>query len=218
MNEYLKPFVPIVKFLGAYLGKSTEVVLHDLTDWNYSVVAIENGHISGRSEDSPVTDLALRIINEGRYRDEPYLTGYISRGVNGHVLKSATYFIRDDKDALIGMMCINSDCQDMIRFRDTMQEMIQNMNIPDMAKEDVAESFTGNVTELIASNFKKVCSADEKTILSMKNKEKMEIVARLESMGTFLMKGAVGDIAKRLHISVPTLYRYLNQCKNSEIK
>lgn len=215
MNEYLKPFVPMVKFLGAYLGNGTEVVLHDLTDWNYSVVAIENGHVSGRDIGSPVTDLALKIINEGRYKHEPYMTGYISRGINGHVLKSATFFIRNPKDELVGMMCINSDCQDMVRVRDMMDALIKSMNIPEATGEEVIENFTGNVADLIEANFRKVCSADDEKIRAMKHKEKMEIVTRLDAMGTFLMKGAVGEIAERLHISVPTLYRYLNRCKNT---
>lgn len=215
MNEYLKPFIPLVHFLGAYLGKSTEVVLHDLTDWNYSVVAIENGHVSGRTIGSPVTDLALKIINEGRYRHEPYMTGYISKGTNGHVLKSATFFIRNPQDELVGMMCINSDCQDIVRVRDMLDMVIQNMNIPETTGE-IAENFTGNVNDLIEANFRKVCDMDDEQIIAMKHKEKIEIVAKLETMGTFLMKGAVSDIAQRLHISVPTLYRYLNHCKNGE--
>ena len=46
MNKYLRSYLPLVDFLADCLGDSTEVVLHDLTDWHQSVVAISNGHIS----------------------------------------------------------------------------------------------------------------------------------------------------------------------------
>ena len=95
MNKYLEPYVPMMDFLAAFLGKSTEIVLHDLTDWHCSVVAIRNGHISG----------------------------YQSRARNGHVLKSATYFIHDNHRNIVGMMCLNTDCQNMVRARELMTEL-----------------------------------------------------------------------------------------------
>lgn len=79
MNKYLEPYVPLMDFLAAFLGKSTEIVLHDLMDWHCSVVAIRNGHISGREMGSPVTDLALQVLNEAKYKDVPYISGYQSR-------------------------------------------------------------------------------------------------------------------------------------------
>lgn len=124
MNKYLEPYVPMMDFLAAFLGKSTEIVLHDLTDWHCSVVAIRNGHISGREVGSPVTDLALQVLNEAKYKDVPYISGYQSRARNGHVPKSATYFIHDNHRNIVGMMCLNTDCQNMVRARDLMTEMI----------------------------------------------------------------------------------------------
>ena len=39
MNSKVAAFVPFVDFLGAALGSSTEVVLHDLTEPDRSVVS-----------------------------------------------------------------------------------------------------------------------------------------------------------------------------------
>ena len=36
-----------VQMLGTVLGRTTEVVLHDLTRPEHSVIAIANGHVSG---------------------------------------------------------------------------------------------------------------------------------------------------------------------------
>lgn len=212
MNKYLEPYITLMDFLADYLGKNTEIVLHDLTDWHASIVAIRNSHISGRSVGSPITDLALKIINEAKYKDHPYITGYQSRGKNGHVLKSATFFIRDKHDNIVGMMCLNSDCENLVRARDFLTDLIDNLEIPESCS-DVSETFNLSVTDLIESNFEKVYPDVSIRPEELSQKEKMEIVEHLNDMGTFLMKGAVGHIADKLRVSIPTIYRYLNQIK-----
>ena len=82
----------------------------------------------------------------------------------------------------------------------------------------MTESFNMNVTDLIESNLAKAYPDISIKPEELSQKEKMEIVGRLNAMGTFLMKGAVGYIAEKLRVSIPTLYRYLNQLKSREEK
>ncbi|HON34209.1 MAG TPA: PAS domain-containing protein, partial [Synergistales bacterium] len=42
-NPLLGPLVPVVKLLGAMLGKDCEIVLHDVSGEEPFIVAIENG-------------------------------------------------------------------------------------------------------------------------------------------------------------------------------
>ena len=49
MTDLLYSYKTTVKFLGSVLGPDYEVVLQDLSNINHSVIAIENGHISGRT-------------------------------------------------------------------------------------------------------------------------------------------------------------------------
>ena len=44
----------VVSFLGEALGPDYEVVLHDLTSEDGTIVAIVNNHISGRTEGAPL--------------------------------------------------------------------------------------------------------------------------------------------------------------------
>lgn len=53
MNDKVAAMMPLVDFLGAALGSATEVVLHDLTEPESSVVKIVNGHVSGRNVGAP---------------------------------------------------------------------------------------------------------------------------------------------------------------------
>ncbi|GEB80630.1 hypothetical protein DDE01_20450 [Desulfovibrio desulfuricans] len=53
----IERYVPLVDFLGAFLGEDCEVVLHDVRNPDNSVLAIANNHISGRRKGAPLTDL-----------------------------------------------------------------------------------------------------------------------------------------------------------------
>lgn len=61
MTDLLYSYTTTVKFLGSVLGPDYEVVLQDLSNINHSVIAIENGHISGRTIGSPLTLSLIHI-------------------------------------------------------------------------------------------------------------------------------------------------------------
>ena len=42
--------IPIVELLGKMLGSDYEIVLHDVSDGNTSIVALVNGNLTGRLE------------------------------------------------------------------------------------------------------------------------------------------------------------------------
>ena len=61
MDARLEPYRVVVSFLGEALGPDYEVVLHDLTSEDGTIVAIVNNHISGRTEGAPLSNMALRL-------------------------------------------------------------------------------------------------------------------------------------------------------------
>ena len=93
--------------MGAALGKDCEVVLHDLRYPDESVIAIANGDISSRKLGAPATDFILKLMQVGKKRDQEYMTNYYGKSVNGHTLRSSTFFIHDEEDNIIGALCLN---------------------------------------------------------------------------------------------------------------
>ena len=47
----------------------------------------------------------------------------------------------------------------------------------------------------------------------MGKQEKIEVVERLQGLGTFMVKGTIWHVADMLGVSVPTVYRYLATIK-----
>ncbi|MBC8546016.1 PAS domain-containing protein [Clostridiaceae bacterium NSJ-31] len=212
MNQYVSAYLPLVDFLADCLGENTEVVLHDLTDCRQPVVAIRNGHISGRSVGSPITDLSLRVLKAASFEQVPYQVNYQGAAQNGHLLKSSAYFIKDDSGRFVGMLCINTDYHDLVASRDLLNRVIAMCKVPSEGAA-VSETPNRNVQELVINHIRRACPEIDLIAETMQQKEKMELVEQLNDMGTFLIKGAIGYVAEALHVSVPTIYRYLNLVK-----
>jgi len=87
-------------------GKKCEVVLHDFSEPQKSIVAIENGHVTERKVGDPITDLALSLWRENGYKDKKTdrIINYKTKSKNGKILKSSTVFIRNNQKKIIGCL------------------------------------------------------------------------------------------------------------------
>ena len=157
MNQKLKPYLVLVDFLADALGNNTEVVLHDVTDCKDSVVAIRNGHISGRQEGSSMTDLGLKVLQEGQESGKEYMAGYHGRAQDGTLLQASTYFIKDEDGSIIGMLCLNTDYSRILEVRDKMKDLMEIMGVPEQVGEERAVTgYSMNVSDLIKNNIRRV--------------------------------------------------------------
>ena len=51
---------------------------------------------------------------------------------------------------------------------------------------------------------------------AMRPADKLDIIRSLEGQGVFSTKGSVGQVARELHISEPTVYRYLQRIRSGK--
>ncbi len=208
-NPLLDSFVPLVEALGKMFGKNCEVVLHDISNPQKSIVAIANGHVTGRTVGGPMTDYGLVNLREGRYEDE---INYRSMGKDGKILKSSTIFIKDENKNAIGCICINYDMSEM--------EMLKNMLAEICGTESdnfqvVDESFNDDVNNVLANIVSSTLDNFGKPVNYMVKDDKVNVVRVLDSKGVFLIKGSVDYVAKVLCVSRYTIYNYLDEIKGS---
>ncbi|NJB69094.1 putative transcriptional regulator YheO [Desulfobaculum xiamenense] len=215
----VEDYIPLVDFLGTFLGKDCEVVLHDTTRIESSVVAIANNHISGRRIGSPLTDLGLSIIRERKYVGNHFIMEYNSRSRDGKRLHSATYFIKDADGELLGMMCLNMDVTKVCAARDILESIVSAGGFdfaqsPDVQPVHGEESFHENIEDLTENMVHSVISRYAIPPDRMTADEKTEIVAELNRKGVFLIKGSVAVVARHLEASEATIYRYMQKCQD----
>lgn len=207
MDPRLKRYVGIVEFLGKALGKHAEVVLHDVTDVEKSVIAIENNHISNRGIGAPATDLVLSILKNDKHEKRDYYYNYKSTSPTGKPLKAATYIIRDDFGKIIGMLCINMDIEFALKARNYLDSFIN-------FDQNITENLTKTVNEITLESIYKEINKYKIPASRLSKHEKMEIVESLYNKGIFYMKGAVNELAISLEVSEATAYRYIGEVKS----
>ena len=216
MNKVkLAQYTALVKFLGAALGPDYEIVLHDINGKDQSVAAIANGRISGRNVGAPLTDKALRFIADKTYQDQDFLCNYTGRSKDERTLRASTMFIKDDGGRLIGMLCINFDpsryqkaSQDILKLCGLDGEIFLEDNHLHPAGE--VENFSDSISEVTDTVLKRYLK-DGIPPERLTQEEKMAIVKQLEERGIFLLKGAVNEVATRLHCSAASIDRYLGK-------
>ncbi|MCL1837539.1 MAG: PAS domain-containing protein [Treponema sp.] len=189
--------------LAAYFGEAFEFVLHDVTDYDHSVIKIINGSHSGRKEGAPMTDLALSLLEQIQSDEvaRPSVC-YTSKSKYGRPVRSTTIVIYGEKQRVIGLLCIN------LYLDSPLSSLLQNFSLVPQS-DYITENFSSDSVELIARALEKVkndVASDDSVPGHLKNKE---IVTILYHQGIFRLKDAVLAISADLGISKNTVYLHI---------
>ncbi len=69
-KKILHSYCQTLDGLSNYLGNGYEIVLHSLEDYEHSAIKVINGYHTGRTEGAPITDLALKMLEQIRRNEE----------------------------------------------------------------------------------------------------------------------------------------------------
>ncbi len=242
IDPILQQYVKLTEFLGLALGPDYEVALHDLTDRNHSIIAIANGHISGRKAGAPLTNVALGILRDKSYETMDYRMDYRGTSASGAALRSSTMFIKKGGQ-LIGMLCINFDdsrhrelasrlmslCHPGSRVSDfsfpgpphNSPSAFSGVPLPLPGSEALltpaasTEEYRNSTDAVVADAIERELNRLGVEPSRLTAEEKHQIICNLEASGIFLLKGAVKTVAQSLGCSQPTVYRCLRQAKEN---
>ena len=208
-RQILNSYIPVLDGLANYLYSCYELVLHSLEDYDHSVICIYNGEHTGRKVGAPITDLALKMLEQIEEGHVDSLV-YFSRNAKGEPLKSTTLAIRGEGNKVIGLLCIN------MYMNVPLIDMI-NSYVPDSAlnSHSFTETYTQNPDELIESTLEeeKLSVLSDSTILPS-NKNKI-IIERLYDKGIFQLKDSVIKVEKLMGISKNTIYMHIRNHKKN---
>ena len=209
INAYLKKYIPLVDFLAEVFGNDAEVVLQDVSDFNNSVISIRNNHISGRKLGAPATNLVLKVMN-GNFTDKNYVTNYRGVSATGKVVRSSTYFIKDDKEIVVGMLCINIDIDKYLQLKNHLDSILK---LPEEIFEKTTERFSVSAEGLASDSIETILEESGISPDRMSQEEKIDVVNKLDKNGVFLVKGSICKVASILNVSNATIYRYLSKIR-----
>jgi predicted transcriptional regulator YheO len=195
--------------LAEYLGEAFELVLHDLSDLDHSVVKIVNGFHSGRTEGAPITDLALTMLERiNQDRAAGYIT-YYSKSKYGKPVKSSTTAIFGEQRRVIGLLCINL-------YLDSPITSLLHSFSGENSGDFVSEHFITRSDELILRALERVKNEVQRDTSIPASRKNKEIVTLLYRQGVFKLKDAVKLISRELGIAKNTVYMHVRALENGK--
>ena len=204
--------VNLAKGIARQFGPNCEVVVHDLCteELENSIVAIENGHISGRR----VGDGPSHVVWEALKADPSKLEdrlAYLTRTEDGKILKSSTIFIRDNEGKVVGIFAINYD----ITLMKAMEDQLRVFTDTDAPSEE-PETITPNVNDLLEELIKQSAKLVGKPVALMNKEDKVKAIRFLNDSGAFLITKSGQRVCNFFGISKYALYSYIDEAKGDK--
>ncbi len=209
MNFNLKDIQLLCDSIANQFGPSCEVVFHDLTqDYDHTIVAIANGHITNRTVGGPGTNAGLKALKE--LSPDSNSSTYMTHTKDGRTLKTTSAYFRDEQGIIVSSLCINLDISDMLCMRNMLDAQLN------IGKEE-NECFSNDISDVLESIINDTISHIGKPGFRMSRREKIEAIRYLDSHGAFLVKRSVERVCAALDVSRNSFYAYLDDArKNSD--
>ena len=124
----------LAKGIASQFGPNCEVVVHDLStnDPESSIVAIENGQVTGRKVGDGPSHVVLEALRGNQDQLQDHLS-YLTRTKDGKILKSSTMYLRDEAGHLRYILAINFDITGLLMFESSLKPLLSTA---EAAEED----------------------------------------------------------------------------------
>lgn len=213
MHVLLKSLIPIAETIGKTFGNRCEVVLHDLTIPEKSVVYTVNGDVTGRREGQTFDRLVRSVLlNKNFTRD--YAVNYTFETEDGRRIKSSSSLVRDEAGEVVGVFCVNYDITFMKTLHDELEQFLpmqedSSVICPEMAADQDVTTVVDTLIDNIVSSRKKQ---------GLTKQDNLEMIRFMDDKGIFLVKGAIDKVAACMGLSKVTIYGYLDTVRGKNGK
>lgn len=206
-----------LKMLSSAVGLHTEIVLHDLTNPERSILAIANGHVTGRREGGsllggPRQDvgfIAVRRAMEDHSGTDPVLVeNYPTVAPDGRPLRSSTVVYRDSSGQPFASLCINADLSGIAAAHALLGGLLGLEGAPESRGDEPRD-----MEQMMVEIIQVACPGGT---VRMKKLQKLEAVRQMQDRGIFIVKGGIEKAAAALGVTRYTIYNYLEQIRATE--
>lgn len=196
----------IARGIAAQFGSGCEVVIHDLSRHpDHTIVAIENGHVSGRKVGDGASSVVLERMEHQEQESQDHLC-YLTRTPDGRILKSSTIYIRNSRGKVAAILAINFDISALMMAADAVKEFISVEESQPAEPEKII-----NINDVLDELIQQSVALVGKPAALMTKDEKIRAIRFLSENGAFLVTRSGDKIAKYFGISKYTLYSYLDK-------
>lgn len=204
-NYVVKKYLSIVDMIAKTYGEKCEIVIHDLTNPQNSVVHTVNNHVTGREVGQSFEHLVTQVLLSQNFENDCAANYYYTTDDN-RLIKSSTALLRNDENRVVAAICINIEAQ---KGEKVVPELLENIEI----NEPVGEKHV-HVMEIVDDIIEHTLKG--KDVKLLKREEKIEIVRFMNNKGIFLIKGAIDKVSEKMSISKVTIYSYMDEIRGKK--
>lgn len=197
----------IAKGIAAQFGSNCEVVIHEVSErsTSQSIVAIENGHVTGRSPGDGPSQVVLEQLGKDAKCPEDHLS-YLTKTPDGKLLKSTSVYIPDSSGKVAAIFGVNFDISTLAMAEQALASLTSTMS----PEQDAPARITRNVNDLLDDLIEQSDRLIGKPVALMTKDDKVRAIQFLNDHGALLITKSGDKIANHFGISKYTLYSYLD--------
>lgn len=211
-HDCLQSYFNLAETVADLIGPHCEIVIHSLENLDYSVVKIINGHHTGRTLNSPVTDLGLKMLRLYEQTKESVSKSYFTNAKSGGLMKSTTCILKNHAGEAIGMFCVNINLS--VPFPEIIQTLMPDYSQLALMPASKAENFSTNAKEVIEKSLLHAEQEVDAAQTNLKNRNK-HIIRVLYDNGVFELKEATVVVAEHLNITRHAVYKNIREFKSN---
>ena len=214
--DWKKRWTALAEFLGQALGPDYEIAVHDFTGEEPRLLALVNPQVSGRAQNAPPSNLALDFWRSRTFEGSDGRTGYRGVSASGEALRCSTFFIKDDGDALLGMLCINFASGRYDAFARSVTAFLEEAGrLSPADPEAPVEFFSASVEQVFERAVDRLFGGSGRPA-RLTQAQKRVLVRLLDQEGVFRLKGSAAEVARLMGASPASVYRYLTETRRTQ--
>jgi predicted transcriptional regulator YheO len=193
------------KGIAEMFGGSCETLVHDMAVPNHPILAIYNGHVTGRKVGSTVD-----VLGSTRDLDSSLIgvdfVNHLATTPSGRQIKSSTFqMIGKDYKLALG---INFDFTSLI---ETNRVFLDLMSVGADLQSAIWEAGEGVIDEL----FQECVSIIGRPLAAMNKRDRLRLISLLDEKKAFGYRKSVPFVSERLGVSRYTIYKYLAEASKA---
>lgn len=193
--------------LAVMFGNNCEIVIHDMKNFESSILYIANGHVTDRKIGGKLDILGTKEIDE-LFRGTD-LVNYRGESKDNHLIKTSTFHIKGDNYHYA--FGINYDYTNMQIVHNVVGDLIRVGESIDVAiDKDV------NLERKLTELFNEAIDYVGKPLAFMRKKERVQMIKYLNESGAFSIHKSIPIIAEKMNVSRYTIYNYLKEIEAKE--
>ena len=211
MHPTLNNFIPAAKLISQTFD--CEVILHDFSTPQSSVVYIENNTVTNRAVGESFTEYFVKEVLLSRKFHDDCCANYIMEGKDEKKIKSSTSLIRDNNGKDIGALCVNID---LTRLSNVIADLSRILGIPETTAHTGTEQneVIPSIQELVNDIIDKTIG--DRDVENMSRDQKIDIIRFMYDKEIFMIKGTLEKVAERMNLSKVTIYSYLDEIRKND--